>query len=128
AFAAFLGLALENSPLPPGEGQGVRETYPRPYRTRDEMTRVRSTGFSRKSAARPPEGGTTNGAFPTACGLSAPKGSAIQPSGEGQGVRETFRWQAVAVGDTCLLHTRDNVLVRAFPLERAEQFDNFPKL
>ena len=35
--------------------------------TRDAMTQVRSGGFSRKSAARPPKGGTTSGAFPTAC-------------------------------------------------------------
>ena len=46
---------------------------------------VRSTGFSRKSATRPPEGGTTSGAFPTACSIApaaAPGGaqaaSAIQ--------------------------------------------------
>ena len=38
---------------------------------RGEMTQVRSTGFSRKCAARPPEGGTTNGAFPTACSISS---------------------------------------------------------
>jgi hypothetical protein len=39
-----------------------------------------------------------------------------------------YRWQAVAVGDSCLLHTRNGVLLRAFPLERGEQFDNFPRL
>ena len=38
------------------------------------------------------------------------------------------QWQALAVGDTCLLHTRGGALLRAFPLERAGQFDNFPKL
>ncbi len=38
---------------------------------RGEMTQVRSTGFSRKCAARPPEGGTTNSAFPTACSISS---------------------------------------------------------
>jgi ABC-type transport system substrate-binding protein len=32
--------------------------------TRDEMKQVRSTGFSRESAATPPKGGTTNGAIP----------------------------------------------------------------
>jgi hypothetical protein len=41
------------------------------YGTRDEMTQVRSTGFSRKSATRPPKGGTTNGAFPAACSITA---------------------------------------------------------
>jgi hypothetical protein len=40
----------------------------------------------------------------------------------------SYRWKAVAVGDTCLFHTRGEELLRAFPLERAEQFDNVPKL
>lgn len=38
------------------------------------------------------------------------------------------QWQAVAVGDTCLMHTRDSVLLRAFPLERSDQFGNRPRL
>jgi hypothetical protein len=38
------------------------------------------------------------------------------------------RWQAVAVGDTCLLHTRGPTLLRAFPLEHSRQFDNVPVL
>jgi hypothetical protein len=39
-----------------------------------------------------------------------------------------FSWQAVAVGDACLFHTRQESLLRAFPLEQSEQFDNFPVL
>jgi hypothetical protein len=39
-----------------------------------------------------------------------------------------YRWEAMAVGDTCLFHTRGDELLRAFPLERAGQFDNVPKL
>jgi len=38
------------------------------------------------------------------------------------------RWQAVAVGDCCLFHTRRAELLRAFPLERAGQFSNVPDL
>jgi len=38
------------------------------------------------------------------------------------------RWEAIAVGDCCLFHTRRAKLVRAFPLERAEQFSNVPDL
>jgi len=38
------------------------------------------------------------------------------------------RWQAVAVGDTCLMHTRGHVLLRSFPLDHASQFDNYPNL
>jgi hypothetical protein len=41
---------------------------------------------------------------------------------------ETVRFSAVAIGDTCLFHTRDGALLRAFPLERAEQFNNAPNL
>ena len=40
----------------------------------------------------------------------------------------TCQWQAVAVGDTCLFHTRDSVLLRAFPLDRSDQFNNRPQL
>jgi len=49
-------------------------------------------------------------------------------SGEGQGVMDLYHWQAIAVGDTCLFHTRSAVLLRAFPLEHSSQFDNAPKL
>jgi hypothetical protein len=51
------------------------------------------------------------------------------PAEEGQDARaDCYRWQAVAVGDTCLLHTRDQVLLRAFPLERSDQFNSRPRL
>ena len=38
------------------------------------------------------------------------------------------RWQAVAVGDTCLFHTRGAALLGAFPLADSHQFNNAPKL
>lgn len=41
---------------------------------------------------------------------------------------EGDRWRAVAVGDSCLFVVRAGKLVRAFPLERAEQFNNGPSL
>jgi hypothetical protein len=50
------------------------------------------------------------------------------PLEEGPGVRASCRWRAVAVGDTCLFHTRDSVLLRAFPLDRSDQFNNRPPL
>ena len=37
-------------------------------------------------------------------------------------------WQAVAVGDTCLLHTRGRTLLRAFPIGHSRQFNNAPNL
>jgi hypothetical protein len=57
------------------------------------------------------------GAFATFLGLTV---HADRQSG--------YRWQAAAVGDTCLFCTRGDELLQAFPLERAEQFDNVPKL
>ena len=38
------------------------------------------------------------------------------------------RWGAVALGDTCVFHVREEVLVAAFPLDRAEAFDITPNL
>ncbi len=38
------------------------------------------------------------------------------------------RWQALAIGDSNMFHVRDNTLIRAFPLERAEQFNSRPML
>ena len=42
--------------------------------------------------------------------------------------QDMWQWQAVAVGDTCLFHTREGVLLRAFPLDRSSQFNNRPRL
>jgi hypothetical protein len=63
------------------------------------------------------EQGVRQGAFATFLGLVLATPSA-----------DSSAWQAVAVGDACLLHTRGHALLRAFPIDRAEQFDNFPKL
>jgi hypothetical protein len=38
------------------------------------------------------------------------------------------RWQAVAIGDTCLFQVRREKLTKAFPLERAEDFNSTPSL
>ena len=37
-------------------------------------------------------------------------------------------WKAVALGDTCLLHRRGDVLVKSLPLARSESFTNAPIL
>ncbi|GHI86883.1 hypothetical protein [Streptomyces xanthophaeus] len=39
-----------------------------------------------------------------------------------------WRWRAAALGDSCLFHLRDTQLVRAFPVERAEEFGTAPDL
>lgn len=41
---------------------------------------------------------------------------------------EFSRWTAVAIGDSCLFQLRGDALLNAFPLKRAEQFNNFPAL
>ena len=41
---------------------------------------------------------------------------------------ESPSWKAIALGDTCLLHRRGNVLVKSLPLERSESFNNAPIL
>ncbi|MEU4746791.1 hypothetical protein AB0G02_40925, partial [Actinosynnema sp. NPDC023658] len=38
------------------------------------------------------------------------------------------RWDAAALGDSCLFHARGDRLLRAFPVESAEAFDNSPGL
>jgi hypothetical protein len=42
--------------------------------------------------------------------------------------RSGGHWGAIALGDSCLFQTRADALVRAFPIERAEAFDNTPPL
>lgn len=37
-------------------------------------------------------------------------------------------WKAIALGDTCLLHRRGDVLVKSLPLARSESFNNTPIL
>ncbi len=41
---------------------------------------------------------------------------------------QSGRWRALAVGDTCLFHTRKDELIEAFPLTQSEQFGNQPPL
>lgn len=41
---------------------------------------------------------------------------------------EDGRWRALAVGDSCLFVVRSGRMARAFPLARAEQFNNRPVL
>lgn len=39
-----------------------------------------------------------------------------------------WRWQAAALGDCCLVQVRENALYGAFPIERADAFNNRPLL
>jgi len=41
---------------------------------------------------------------------------------------DDLQWRAVAVGDACLFHCRGEDLLTAFPLERADEFNNYPSL
>ena len=42
--------------------------------------------------------------------------------------QDVCQWQAVAVGDTCLFHTRNSTLLGVFPLDHSDQFSNRPQL
>lgn len=37
-------------------------------------------------------------------------------------------WRAVAVGDSCLIHIRDGRCIRSFPMQKAADFSNQPRL
>jgi len=41
---------------------------------------------------------------------------------------DSASWQAIALGDTCLLHCRRAALVKSFPLSRSESFNTAPVL
>ena len=41
---------------------------------------------------------------------------------------EDGTWRALAVGDCCVVHVRDDAILRSFPLESAAAFDNRPRL
>ena len=41
---------------------------------------------------------------------------------------ESPSWQAIALGDTCLLHFRNTTLVKSLPLSRSESFNSAPVL
>lgn len=42
--------------------------------------------------------------------------------------KSIYHWHALAVGDSCLFHLRDETLLVAFPLTRADEFGNRPTL
>lgn len=57
------------------------------------------------------------GAFATFLGVT------VTASADGA----THQWQAVAIGDACLFHTRENQLLDAFPMDHSEKFNNVPR-
>ncbi|MHC1743964.1 MAG: hypothetical protein AB9873_13155 [Syntrophobacteraceae bacterium] len=64
------------------------------------------------------EDGFRNGAFSTLLGLRL-----IRPGDE-----RTGRWEAIAVGDSCLFHVRSDSLIASFPLKNSIDFNNSPFL
>lgn len=48
-------------------------------------------------------------------------------SGDGQ-AGDRRSWRALAVGDACLLHIRDNTLLQRFPIDAADAFGSTPAL
>ena len=61
------------------------------------------------------------GAFSTLLWITLTPRSPAAADGE-----PAYRLRAFAIGDTCLLHLRNGQLLRAFPLDKAEQFDADP--
>lgn len=64
------------------------------------------------------------GAFSTFLGLTLGPSN----SSSGQPADSLARWEAWAVGDTCLFHVRDDTLVASFPLVRTSDFGRSPPL
>jgi hypothetical protein len=59
-----------------------------------------------------------NGAASTLLGFVVEKVPLSRPT--------SYRWNALAVGDSCLFQVRDGDLVHAFPIDRFERFSNTP--
>ena len=67
-----------------------------------------------------------NGAHAAFLGLSIRDG---HYNGNGNGSGEADRsWRALAVGDSCIFHVRDDELLTVGPVDKAELFDNSPYL
>lgn len=76
-----------------------------------------------------------DGAFSSLVGIEFLSEEIPIPAGGGgeEAILETpasehLRWRALAVGDSCLFQVRDDKLLVAFPLDRAEQFGSRPVL
>jgi hypothetical protein len=64
------------------------------------------------------------GAYATFLGIVLGKA----PASGGRQPPVTFRWRAVAVGDSCLFRLRKGRLLQSFPLSRSSDFGNQPPL
>lgn len=66
------------------------------------------------------------GAFATLCGLTLCRDSVtVSEKSESQ---ETGKWQAFAVGDSCLFQIREQTIIKSFPLENSSQFGCSPEM
>lgn len=52
----------------------------------------------------------------------------VRPAESNGSIDADIRWRALAVGDACLLHLRDNQLLDRFPIEETEGFNTTPSL
>ena len=69
------------------------------------------------------------GAFSSLLGLAFVDGGFLcQPVTAERLPTTGLRWHALAVGDSCLFHVRDDTLLATFPLNCAAQFSNRPLL
>jgi glutathione S-transferase len=77
------------------------------------------------------EAGLQRGAFAALVGLTVTegqRGDAADPAGAEDVNPVGGRWQALAVGDSCLFQVRGGELLLAFPLSQSATFDSRPAL
>ncbi len=82
----------------------------------DEVCELLAAHFGENDLPWYVETGFRRGALATFLGLVVSMG------------KKEYRWQATAVGDTCLFHTRQGELLQHLPIERADQFTRTPCL
>jgi len=68
------------------------------------------------------------GAFATLLGIQFLDPELVSLLPETKPVDEEMRWQAIAIGDSCLFQVRQNQLASSFPLNSSKQFSNSPIL
>jgi hypothetical protein len=123
-WARSLVRAFANSPPPrPWGAHAVLEPWLEPLQGawRDSIAWDRLPWYGLEKARE--------GAFSSLIGLAfVDGGSLCKPVAADRPPTTELRWHAVAVGDSCLFHVRDDTLLAAFPLNCAAQFGNRPLL
>lgn len=67
------------------------------------------------------------GGLSTLLGFSLNRDASLNGNGKNGSAASEY-WQAIAVGDSCLLQIRNKSVVKRFPVENTQAFDNMPGL